>query len=119
MESVFHFICGTTGSEVCFNFFACVALIDSLLCTCTLGVVPIESLGEKLGAVSGASYLSVHIFLEVAGYVVKACGCLIFRNLTNPIAFACVLPTMIGPAMLVYFKNGWECFVIDMQVQNT
>ena len=45
MESAFHFICGTTGSAVCLDCFAWVALVDSLLCTCTLGVVPSESVG--------------------------------------------------------------------------
>ena len=104
MGSVFHFICGITGSEVCFNCFACVAMVDSLLCTCTLGVVPIESLCEKLGAVSGTSFLSVHIFLEVVGYVVKVCGSLIFGNSIYPIAYACALPSMIGPTMLVTSK---------------
>ena len=47
MESVFHFICGTTGSIVCLDCFACVTLIDSFLCMCTLGVVPIESVGKS------------------------------------------------------------------------
>ena len=32
MESVFHFICGNTNSVVCFDFFVCVALVDSVLC---------------------------------------------------------------------------------------
>ena len=95
MESVFHFICGTTGSVVCLDCFACVALVDSFLCTCTLGVAPIESVGGKPVIVSGAHVLIVQIFLEVVGYVVKVCGCLIFGNLTYPIAFACALPSMI------------------------
>ena len=33
--------------------------------------------------------------------MVKVCGHLIFGNSTYPIAFACVLPSMIGPVMLV------------------
>ena len=47
----------------------------------------------------------MHVFLEVVGYVVKVCGHLIFGNLTYPIAFACVLPSMIGPTMLVTSKT--------------
>ena len=65
MESVFHFICGTTGSVVCLDYFAWVAFVDSLLCTCTLGVVPIESMGGKPVAVSGADVFIMQIFLEV------------------------------------------------------
>ena len=100
MKSVFHFICGTTGSVVCLDCFACVALVDSFL-THFLGVVSIESVGGKLVVVSGTNVLIVQIFLEVVGYMVKVCGHLIFGNLTYPIAFACVLPSMIGPIMLV------------------
>ena len=33
--------------------------------------------------------------------MVKACGHLIFWNWTYPIAFACALPSMIGPVVLV------------------
>ena len=101
MKSVFHFICGTTGSVVCLDCFAWVTLVDSLLCTCTLGVVPTESVGARLVAVSGTDVLIVQIFLKVVGHVVKACGCLIFGNSTYPIAFAYALPSMIGPVMLV------------------
>ena len=103
MESAFHFICGITGPEVCFNCFACVALIH--FCVHVLWVWCLfRSLGEKLGPASGTSLLSVHIFLEVVGYVVKVCGHLIFRNLTYPIVFTCVLPSMIDPIMLVTSK---------------
>ena len=101
MESVFHFICGTTGSVVCLDCFACMALVDSFLCTCTLDVVPIKSVGGKLVVVSGTNVLIVQIFFEVVVYMVKVCGCLIFGNSTYPIAFACALPSMIGPIMLV------------------
>ena len=101
MESVFHFICGTTGSVVCLDCFACVALVDSFLCTCTLGVVPVESVGGKPIVVSGTDVLIVQILLEVMGYMVKVCGYLIFKNLTYSIAFACALPCMISPVMLV------------------
>ena len=55
MESVFHFICGTTGPVVCLDCFTCVALVDSFLCTCTLDVAPIESVGGKLVVVSGVT----------------------------------------------------------------
>ena len=101
MEFVFHFICSTTGSVVCLDCFTCVALVDSFLCTCTLGVVPVESVGGKLIVVSGTNFLIVQIFLEVVGYVMKVCGHLIFGNLTYPIVFACALPSMISPVMLV------------------
>ena len=101
MESVFHFICGTTGSAVCLDCFACVALVDSFFYTCTLDVVPIESVGGKLAAVSGTTVLIVQIFFEVVGHTVKVCEHLIFGNLTYPIALACALPSMIGHVMLV------------------
>ena len=64
MESVFHFIFGTTGSVVYLDCFTCVALVDSFLCTCTLDVAPIESVGGKLVAVSGTNVLIVQIFLK-------------------------------------------------------
>ena len=99
MESVFHFILGTTGSSVCFRLGF--ALVDLLLCTSTLGVVPFEFVGGALIAVSGVGILFVHIFFKVVECMVKACGHLIFGNLTFPIAFACVLPSMIGPVVLV------------------
>ena len=101
MESVFHFICSTTGSVVCQDCFAWVALVDSLLCICTLGVVPIESVGGKPVAFSGTNVLTMQIFLEVVGYMVNICGHLIFGNSTYPIAFACALPSMISPVVLV------------------
>ena len=101
MESVFHFICGTTGSVVCLDCFTCVALVDSFLCTCTLDVAPIESVGGRSVVVSGTDVLIVQILFEVFGYVVKVCGHLIFGNSTYPIAFACALPSIISSVMLV------------------
>ena len=64
MGSVFHFICGTTGSAVCLDCFAWVAVVDSLLCTCTLGMVPLESVGGGPVAVSGTGVLAVQIFFQ-------------------------------------------------------
>ena len=52
-------------SAVCLDCFAGVTLVDSLLCTCTLGVVPAESVGGGLVAVSGADVLVVQIFFKV------------------------------------------------------
>ena len=43
----------------------------------------------------------VQIIFKAVENMGKACGDLIFGNLTYPIAFACVLPCMIGPVMLV------------------
>ena len=97
MESVFHFILGMTGSSVCLDCFAWVALVDSLLCTCTLSV---EFVGGVSFAVSGMCVLSVQIFFKVVEHV-KIWGHLILGNSTYPIAFDCVLPSMIGPVMLV------------------
>ena len=119
MESVFHFICGTTGSVVCLDCFAWVALVDSLLCTCTLGVVPIESVGGKPVAVSGTNVLIVQIFLEVVGCVVKVCGHLIFGNSTYPIALCLCCAKYDQSCHVGYFKYGWKCFIINMQVQDT
>ena len=101
MESVFHFICGHSGSVIYLDCFACVALVDLFLCTCTLDVTPIESMGGKLVAVSGTNVLIVQIIFELVGYMVKVCGGLILGNLTYPIAFACAMPSMISPVMLV------------------
>ena len=58
MESAFHFICGSTGSVVCFNCFACVAFVDLFW-----------------GAVSDVGVLIVQSFLQVVGNVIEACGC--------------------------------------------
>ena len=99
MESVFHFICGITGSVVCLNCFAWVASVDSLCCTCTLGVVPTKSVSGKPVAVSGADVLILQISIEVVGCMVKVCGHLIFGKSTYPSAFACALPSMISPVM--------------------
>ena len=101
MESVFHFICGITGSVVYLDCFTCVDLVDSFWCTCTLDVVPIESMGGRSVVVSGADVLIVQIFIEVFGYMVKVCGHLIFGNSTYSIAFACALPSIISPVVLV------------------
>ena len=57
MESVFHFICGSTGSVVCFNCFTCVAFEDLFW-----------------GTVSGVGVLIVQSFFKVVGNVIKACG---------------------------------------------
>ena len=90
-ESVFHFICSITGSAVCLDCFAWVALVDSLLCTCSLGVVPVEFVGGELVAVSRVKVSSLcKYFFKMVECKVKACGCLIFGNLTYPIAFAYV-----------------------------
>ena len=57
MESVFHFICGSTGSVVCFDFYTYVAFVDLFW-----------------GAVSDVGVLIVQSFLKVVGNVIKACG---------------------------------------------
>ena len=49
--------------------------------------------------------LCVHNFLEVSGNAVKACGRRICGNWTYPIAFAWILPSIIGPVMLVTSKT--------------
>ena len=104
MESVFHFICGTTGSVVCLDCFAWVTLADSLLCTCTLGRVQLESVCGALVAVFGVGVLDMQIFFKVVECMVKVCGHLIFGNWTYPTAFAHVLLSMIGPVILVTSK---------------
>ena len=57
MKSVFHFICGITGSVVHLDCFAWVALVESLLCTCTLGVVPLKFLGVAPVTICGEGSL--------------------------------------------------------------
>ena len=54
-----------------------------------------------LVAVCEEGILAVQFFFKAVGNVGKACGHLIFGNLTYPIAFACIMPSMIGPVMLV------------------
>ena len=98
MESVSHSILGTVGSSVYLDCFTWIALVDSLLCPYTW---PVEFVSGVLFAVSGTCVLSVQILFKVVEYVVKVCGCWILGKLTTPIAFACVLPNMIGPVMLV------------------
>ena len=58
MESAFHFICGRTGSVVCFDCFTCVAFVYLFW-----------------GAVSYVGVLVVQSFLKVVGNMVKACCC--------------------------------------------
>ena len=113
MESVFYFICGTTGSVVCLNCFACVALVDSLLNTCTLGVAPIAYVGGKPVAVSGADVFrssgvhgkSMWVF-DLWGLNISHCLCLYSAKYD----WSC----HVG-----HFKYGWKCFIINMQVQDT
>ena len=45
--------------------------------------------------------LSVQIFFKVVVHILKACVHSICGNLTYPITFACILPSVIGPVMLV------------------
>ena len=111
MESVFHFICGSTGSVVCFD---CFAFVDPFLYRDTWGWILLMVCVALLGAVFDVGVLVIHNFLKVVGIVVKACGHWICGNWTYPIAFACILPSMIGPVMLVTSKNGWECFIINV-----
>ena len=119
MESVFHFICGTTGSVVCLDCFACVALVDSFLCTCTLGVVPIEFVGGKLVVVSGANILIVQIFLEGSGVHGESIWVFDLWQL-NISHCLCLCPARYDWSCRVgYFKYSWECFIAKMQVQKT
>ena len=98
---MFHFMCGFTGSAVCLDCFTWVALVDSLLCRNTLGVVSPEFESEIPVAVSGMGVLIVQILSKVVGCMEKACGHLILGTWMYPIAFDCVLPSIIGPVVLV------------------
>ena len=81
--------------------FTWVALVDSHLDTCALDAVPLKSVGWGPAALSGVGVLVMHILFKVVEHVVKECGHLIIGNSTYPIAFACALPSMIGPILLV------------------
>ena len=48
--------------------------------------------------------LLTYNLLKAVGNVVKACGCQICGNWMYPIAFACVLLSIIGPVMFVTSK---------------
>ena len=88
--------------------FAWIALVASLLCTCTLGVVPSESVVGGPVAVSGVGVLVVQIIFRVVGYMVKACGHLIFGNSKYLIAFVCALPSMISWLLQIWL--GMLCY---------
>ena len=97
MESVFHFMCGSTGSVVCCACFALVTSVGVVLCSETWG-------WSAVFVVFDVGVLYVHKFLEVCWNVVKACGHQICGNWTYPIAFAWILPSISGPVVLVTSK---------------
>ena len=98
MESVFHFMCGSTGSVVCCACFALVIPVGVVLCSETWG-------WNAVFVVFDVGVLYVHKFLEVCWNAVKACGHQICGNWMYPIAFAWILLSINGPVMLVTSKT--------------
>ena len=108
-----HLMLGSTGSVVCW---VCFALVISLLMVLCIGVQILCT----VSAVSVFGVLVVHCFVEACSNVLKVCGRRICGNWTYPIAFACNLPSIIGPGVLVTLKtvgntllSMWRCRTHD------
>ena len=83
-----------------------------VLCDCSVSVISffvVLCTGTQIFCIVSAvlvfGVLVVHRFVEACSNMLKVCGCQICGNWMYPIAFACTLPSIIGPGMLVTLKT--------------